>query len=161
MNTYTIEIKARCNNPERIKSILKTVEAQYQGCNHETDSYLKENSQILKLRERDNKVTIFKYSEETTTSKLCEQVSNHLMKELLIKTCGLDKVVTKFREIYVIDNVKIYIDKVEGLGNFVEIEASDDYENQDSTLQKCKFYLSLLGIKDRDIIPFSYFDIAV
>ena len=41
------------------------------------------------------------------------------MKELLIKTCGLDKVVTKLREIYVIDNVKIYIDKVEGLGKLI------------------------------------------
>ncbi|MBO4372292.1 MAG: class IV adenylate cyclase [Bacteroidales bacterium] len=160
MTPYTIEIKARCQNPERIKAILETVEAKYQGCNNETDSYLKDNSHILKLRESGNIVTIFKYTEETTTGKLYRQVSNSLMKDLLIKTCGLDKVVTKRREIYIIDNVKINIDQVEGLGNFVEIEAESDDENYTATLQNCKFYLSLLGIKQRDIIPFSYCDMA-
>ena len=158
MTPYTIEIKARCQNPERIKAILETVNAKYQGCNNETDSYLKDNSQILKLRESGNIVTIFKYTEETTTGKLYRHVSNKLMKDLLIKTCGLDKVVTKRREIYIIDNVKINIDQVEGLGNFVEIEAESDDENYSSTLQTCKFYLSLMGIKQRDVIPFSYCD---
>ncbi len=157
---HTIEIKARCQNPERIKEILKTVDAKYQGCNNETDSYLKNNGHILKLRESGNVVTIFKYTEATTTNRLYRQVSNSLMKDLLIKTCGLDKVITKHREIYIIDNVKINIDCVEGLGNFVEIEAESDDENRDTTLQLCKFYLSLMGIKQRDIIPFSYGDIV-
>ena len=152
---HTIEIKARCQNPERIKEILKTVDAKYQGCNNETDSYLKNNGHILKLRESGNVVTIFKYTEATTTNRLYRQVSNSLMKDLLIKTCGLDKVITKHREIYIIDNVKINIDCVEGLGNFVEIEAESDDENRDATLQLCKFYL-----KQRDIIPFSYGDIV-
>ena len=159
MTPYTIEFKARCENPERIKQILKTVDAQYQGCNNETDSYLKNNGHILKLRESGNIVTIFKYTEETTAGKLCRQVCNPLMKDLLIQTIGLDKVVTKRREIYIIDNVKINIDQVEGLGNFVEIEAESDDENRDATIQTCKFYLSLMGIKQRDIIPFSYGDI--
>ncbi|MBR4215618.1 MAG: class IV adenylate cyclase [Bacteroidales bacterium] len=160
MTPYIIEFKARCTNPERIKQILKTVDAQYQGCNNETDSYLKKGSHILKLRESGNIVTIFKYSEEITAGKLCRQVCNSLMKDLLIQTIGLDKVVTKRREIYIIDNVKINIDQVEGLGNFVEIEAESDDENRDATIQTCKFYLSLMGIKQRDIIPFSYGDIV-
>lgn len=164
MSEYSIEIKAKCADPLQAKNILKTINADFVGLNNQKDSYLMPNGHILKLRECNGKTSVFKYadSHETGNKHIYESdfAGNNLMKELLIKTWGLDKIINKQREVYSVGNVKIHIDNVEGLGYFVEVSASSsDDSNVDTLAQQCKYYLKLMRVKDSDIVPFSYSDI--
>jgi predicted adenylyl cyclase CyaB len=82
---------------------------------------------------------------------------------MLTKAIGVKVVVKKRREIYYIDNVKFHLDSLHGLGDFVEIEASN--KNYNITKQKlyeqCNYYVNEFGIKDEDLINVSYSDMIL
>ena len=51
MAHINIEIKARCNDHEKIREILKSNKADFKGRDRQIDTYFKVNSGRLKLRE--------------------------------------------------------------------------------------------------------------
>ena len=51
MPHVNIEIKARCNDHEKIRGILKSRNADFKGIDHQIDTYFKVNNGRLKLRE--------------------------------------------------------------------------------------------------------------
>ena len=156
MFAYNVEIKAQCANLERVRMILKTVDASFSLSCRQKDYYISGNDNVLKVRESGGNITIFKKD-----GNQLREVDNALMGELLISTCKVERVVEKTREIYVVGNVRINLDTVENLGTFVEIVAgTQDAESwPDGLIQQCKYYLSLLGLKAKDVTPFSYADI--
>ena len=70
-------------------------------------------------------------------------------------------VVDKRREIYFLDNVKVHLDTVAGLGTFVEIEAIDaDGTRPLETLRaQCEELMRAFGIADDDLLALSYSDL--
>ena len=50
METLNIEIKARCQNIDRIRTLLNEAGAEFKGTDHQVDTYFKVNSGRLKLR---------------------------------------------------------------------------------------------------------------
>ena len=72
-------------------------------------------------------------------------------------------VVDKQREIYFIDNVKFHIDKVQGLGNFVEIEAIDNDGSigKEKLQEQCRYFMGLLEISEEDLMAESYSDMLL
>ncbi len=70
---------------------------------------------------------------------------------------------TKEREIYFIGHVKFHIDRVEGLGTFVEIEAidSEGMYSQEELRAHCTHYTELLGINREDMLSHSYSDMLM
>ena len=70
-------------------------------------------------------------------------------------------VVSKSREIYFVDNVKIHIDEVSGLGSFVEVEAidSDGSIAVETLKEQCMSFLEAFGISDGDLVAVSYSDL--
>ena len=48
------------------------------------------------------------------------------LKDLLARILGVHRVVRKTRQILLVDNVRIHLDEVEGLGAFLELEAVFD-----------------------------------
>ena len=168
MKHTNIEIKARCNDHEVIRKILISGNAEYKGVDNQTDSYFKVNSGRLKLREGNIENALIHYNREDKDEPkesdilLYKTSKNSLLKELLTKALGEIVTVNKEREIYFIDNVKFHLDKVEDLGEFIEIEAiGKDDENKSTLLQQCKFYLNLFGISKDDLIPVSYSDMLL
>ncbi|MEN7982343.1 MAG: class IV adenylate cyclase [Nanoarchaeota archaeon] len=169
MAHVNIEIKAKSNNQDEIREILKSKNADFKGVDHQIDTYFKVNNGRLKLREgkienhlihyqRENKegpkqsdVTLFKSDPKTS------------LKEILTKALGVLVVVDKQREIYFIDNVKFHIDIVEDLGTFVEIEAidNDGTIGKDKLLEQCQFFLDLFKISQEDLISVSYSDLLL
>ena len=82
---------------------------------------------------------------------------------MLKKAIGVKVVVNKKREIYYIKNVKFHLDTLEGLGNFVEIEAGNKTHslNVEELHQQCEYYLKEFGIKEEDLIDKSYSDLLL
>ncbi len=61
--------------------------------------------------------------------KIMEVKDGEVLKEILTASLGVKIVVKKKREIYFIENVKFHLDEIDGLGTFVDIEASNKNHN--------------------------------
>jgi predicted adenylyl cyclase CyaB len=166
MTQINIEIKARCNNQDFIREILKSHDAKFKGVDYQTDTYFKVNNGRLKLREGNIENSLVHYVREVKEGPkqsyvtFYKSVDKSSLKEILTKALGILVVVDKSREIYFIDNVKFHIDSVKDLGTFVEIEAinTDGSIGKDKLLEQCSYYLNLFKIPKSDLISNSYSD---
>ena len=85
------------------------------------------------------------------------------LKGVLETALGIKAIVIKKRRIFFVGNVKIHFDRVEGLGEFVEVEAidvDDKFEQQDLQAQ-CDQFVTLFGIQEKDYEAKSYSDLIL
>lgn len=169
MVQLNVEIKAKSNNQDLIREILKSHKAEFKGVDHQIDTYFKVNSGRLKLREGNIENSLVHYNREDREGPKQSHVTFYKsadkssLKEILTKALGILVVVDKTREIYFIDNVKFHIDSVKDLGTFVEIEAIDfdGKIGKDKLYEQCQFYLDLFKISKNDLISNSYSDLLL
>ena len=169
MKHLNIEIKAKCSDHEKIRSILKSRNADFKGTDHQIDTYFKVNNGRLKLREGNIENFLVFYERENKKGPkqsnviLFKSDPNSSLKEILLTSLGTLVVVDKQREIYFIENVKFHIDTVKNLGTFMEIEAidSDGAFGKEKLLEQCENYLKLFGIPKDDLISVSYSDLLL
>jgi len=169
MTHINIEIKARCNNPEEIREVLKSQNADYKGLDSQIDTYFKASNGRLKLREGNIENDLIYYERKNEKGPkqsniiLYKTAQNSQIKEILEKSLGTLAVVDKQREIYFIDNVKFHIDNVRNLGSFVEIEAIDRNGTIgiEKLTEQCNYYMNLFKIEKNDLIDISYSDMML
>jgi adenylate cyclase, class 2 len=169
MTQVNIEIKARYENQNLIREILRFHNAEFKGVDHQIDTYFKVNSGRLKLREGNIENSLVHYDREDKEGPKQSKVTFYKsgnkssLKKILIKALGILAVVDKSREIYFIDNVKFHIDVVKDLGKFVEIEALDSDGNlgKEKLLEQCRYFLDLFKIPKEDLISNSYSDLLI
>ncbi len=168
MDHINIEIKARCQDPGRLRAILRSENADFKGTDHQIDTYFKVNMGRLKLREGDIENHLIFYEREDQNGPkqsnvtLYNTVKGSGIKEILARSLGVLFVVDKVREIYFIGNVKFHLDSVNRLGTFMEIEAIDiGGKTREELLGQCNSYMGLLGIKEDDLLSGSYSDMLM
>ena len=169
MAFINIEIKARTDNQEQIRAILKSKNADFKGIDHQIDTYFNVSSGRLKLREGNIENQLIYYQRKNQEGPKQSDVTlfksdpGSSLKEVLTKALGILVVVEKKREIYFIDNVKFHLDTVEGLGTFVEIEAIDinGTIGKEKLSEQCRFFLDLFNIPGEDLVPVSYSDLLL
>lgn len=169
MSHLNVEIKARCADPAQVRAILSKQNARFVGEDHQIDTYFQVESGRLKLREGNIENALIFYQRDdqagpkksNVTMYHCEP--NPDLKAVLSTAIGIKTVVDKRRSIYFIDNVKFHVDEVEGLGNFVEIEAIDlqGERTEAQLLEQCQYYLELLNIRAEDLLRDSYSDMLL
>ena len=166
MNGVTIELKARCPEPARIRAILRSRKAVFKGLDHQIDTYFCVPSGRLKLREgRIENALIYYKRANKKRSKRCDAFlyqcrGAKALKKILERASGILAVVDKTREIYFWGTVKFHIDRVKKLGSFVEIEVfgGKGLRNTAGLRKQCFFYQQLLGISKKDLLADSYSD---
>ena len=164
-----VEIKAKCHNPNKIREILESKNAENKGLDNQIDTYFKVNFGRLKLREGNIENYLIHYYRENKKDPkeshvlLFESDSKSNLKEILTISLGILTIVNKKREIYFIGNVKFHIDDIINLGSFIEIEAIDYEGNigRDRLLEQCHYYLDLFNINREDLIDVSYSDLLL
>ncbi len=169
MAHLNIEIKAKCSDQEKIRSILKSHNADFKGIDHQIDTYFRVPSGRLKLREGNIENYLIYYKREDKGGPkqsdviLFTSVPGSSLKSILINANGILTVVDKKREIYFIENVKFHIDTVQDLGTFMEIEAidKDGSIGKDRLLEQCNYYLKCFEISESDFISVSYSDLLL
>jgi predicted adenylyl cyclase CyaB len=169
MSHLNIEIKARHDHPDFVRDYLNSNSADFKGVDFQTDTYFNVINGRLKLREGniENNLIYYKRSNESKAKESHFQLVNipetKQLKEILSQSLGIKIVVEKKREIYFIGNVKFHIDEVAGIGSFIEIEASNlnDQVSKERLQEQCNFYVGEFGIKDEDMIAFSYSDMLL
>ena len=169
MKATILEIKARCSNPEKIKSILQNLNADFKGVDHQVDTYFKVPNGRLKLRQGNIENTLIHYHRPNQAGPKKSEVTYYktksdsdLGKVLSVALGDLTKV-DKHRAIYFVDNVKFHVDQVVGLGSFVEIEAIDTTGQiaEHELLAQCRHYLERFEIHEKDLIEHSYSDMLL
>jgi len=164
-----IEIKAQCDEAEKIRTILKEKNADFKGIDHQIDTYFVVPKGRLKLREGNVENTLIHYHRPNQSGPKLSEVTLYKpqpdpqLKATLTSALGVLAVVDKQRAIYFIENVKFHIDEVKGLGNFMEIEAIDEKEvfTNEELLQQCQHYMQLFGINESDLVDRSYSDMMM
>jgi predicted adenylyl cyclase CyaB len=69
--------------------------------------------------------------------------------------------VDKRREIYFVGKVKIHLDRVRGLGKFVEVEAISRTGEVRKIRAQARKFQELFAIANSDIVPVSYSDMVL
>lgn len=168
MPHLNIEIKARCTDSSHIEAFLLEHQADYRGEDHQVDTYFHTQNGRLKLREGNIEYSLIYYERPDQKGPKASEVilitqPPRELKQLLGKTNGVKVVVDKFRKIFFIENVKFHIDRVEGLGHFVEIEAIDTNGSigKEKLLEQCNYYLQVFRIPEADLLTASYSDMLL
>jgi adenylate cyclase class 2 len=159
-----LELKARLNDLEAAREIARAVATDYMSPQEQTDTYFHCPRGRLKLREIEGLATQliwYDRPDETEASP-----SDYLLvpvdrpedlKPLLAAACGVRVVVKKHREIFMLHNVRIHLDQVEGLGAFLEFEAVLSPEADETNSRKILDFLrEQFGVTDETLLPGSY-----
>lgn len=169
MAHLNVEIKARCEDQEHIRAVLKQQGARFQGTDHQVDTYFRAERGRLKLREGTIENHLIFYEREDKAGPKQSRITlfksepGSTLKDILTQSLGVLVVVDKKREIYWVDNVKFHLDQVIGLGAFAEIEAIDYEGNIGLTRlqEQCQRYLELFKISQQDLLSKSYSDLLL
>ncbi|HEY0679732.1 MAG TPA: class IV adenylate cyclase [Chitinophagaceae bacterium] len=169
MEFINIEIKARTKSTEAIRQYLLDNGAVHHGTDEQTDTYFNISRGRLKLREGKVENNLIFYSRpdlpgiKQSDVELLSTERESNLKSVLTKALGVKTCVKKIREIYYIGNIKFHLDTLEGLGSFVEIEASNQFQNYSSNelRHQCEHYLKEFNIETSDLINHSYSDMMI
>lgn len=168
MPHLNIELKARCEDVDRAREVLRSHAGEFVGVDHQVDTYYECNSGRLKLRIGDiERALIFHrrpdealpHASEVSVVDLGAEAES--LGALLTDATGVAVVVDKRREIYLSENVKLHLDEVEGLGAFLEIEARDleGVVGEGRLREQCEEWMTLLGIAPDHLVAGSYSDL--
>lgn len=163
------EFKARHQSIDEAERILLQHNPLFVGEDHQVDTYFQVPNGRLKLREGNIEQSLIFYERTNTAGAkqsnvtLYHHQADEALKQVLLQALGEKIVVDKRRKIYFIDNVKFHFDRVELLGEFVEVEAidKDGSIGVEKLKEQCKHYQHLLGVREEDFEAGSYSDLLL
>ncbi len=157
-----IELKARLHNLPAARQVALQIATGSLGIQQQVDTYFHCPQGRMKLREINSHTSQLIWYErpDQTDSKdseyLIVEVSRQRAKSLKAQM-GIRGVVSKRREIFLHKNVRIHLDEVEGLGNFIEFEAVLGERLSEATGRRQVAELrKRFGIGNDDLLAVSY-----
>jgi adenylate cyclase class 2 len=163
-----IELKARVDSLPRVRQVCLEF-AQFSAHERQIDTYFTCQQGRLKLRERGTQtaqLVAYARPDETTPRVsdywLVPVVEPSLVKAALASALGVKVVVEKDREVFLYRNVRIHLDRVAGLGDFLELEAV--LGEHDDELEATHLVAELarrFGVEPSDRIGGSYSDLLL
>ena len=162
-----IELKARCADLVKARHVALALGAQPQGVETQTDTFFATPRGRLKLRESDRRgAMLIPYlrpdaAEARQSDYLVLPVADAaLARRLPEHMLGVAAVVRKQRDVLLLDNVRIHLDRVEGLGDFIEFEAVLD-EGRDPETERAKLQelMRAFSIRAGDVEGLAYVDL--
>lgn len=167
MHIRNHEFKARVENLACYEEKLLTLDPDFRGTDHQSDTYYNVSAGRLKLREGDIENALICYDREDIAGSkqsdviLYRHSPDQALKAILEKQFGIRIIVKKTRRIYFIGNVKFHFDIVNGLGTFIEAEAIDDKDQftSEQLREQCDKYLKFFNIKKEQLVDKSYSDL--
>ncbi|MCP4641012.1 MAG: class IV adenylate cyclase [bacterium] len=161
-----IELKAALGDRGRAVQVCQELGASHEGDIHQIDTYFAVPQGRLKLRESDPGDDYLVHYErpDVAEARACDytiSIVPRSVKSFLGKVLGVIAEVDKIRTLYLWENVRIHLDTVVGLGEFIEFEAvlSEKYHDADGHAELARL-LDAFAIADSDILDCSYLDLV-
>jgi adenylate cyclase len=170
-----VETKARCPDGSAVADTLAAAGARFEGRLHQTDTYFKVEGMRLKLREYEHRLVggrneagaeLIRYSRpDSTGARVSEYVRTPVddppaRRDELAQRHGIQGVVRKQRDLWLLGSTRIHLDRVEGLGDFVELETVVEGAPGQTDHDEHEGLIELLGIRPEDTLAGSYVDLA-
>lgn len=162
-----IEIKARVWEFERVKDKIEKQTGVKPESLHQEDTFFNTPNGRLKLRvqgEDDGQLISYQRADQggpkLSLYYIYRTSEPESLKHVLSTSLGVRGVVRKVRSVYLVDNLRIHLDQVEDLGNFLELEVvlSDGF-NAEIGDQLAQEWMQRLEIKAADLIEGAYLDL--
>ena len=170
MQGVNIEFKARMRDEKRVRAALKSLRPRAAGTDHQIDTYFNAPSGRLKLRQGNIENALIFYQRQNSAKVrpssvvLCEfsdRAQVRTLKKVLASALGVAAVVDKVREIYFVGNIKIHLDRVRGLGKFLEVEAFVKKSKLRHGRRQAEQMKEIFGVLPEDILSHSYSDLIL
>jgi predicted adenylyl cyclase CyaB len=167
MKLLNFEFKARLNDAAHVRATLKQLRARFLGTDHQIDTYFHVPAGRLKIREGRIENSLIHYQRTDSAHARRSHVELMLLprrnsvRAILSGALGVLAVVDKRREIYFVGNVKIHLDRVHGLGTFLEVEAMTRSGDLKKVRAQAVKFQKLFNITAKDIVPQSYSDLIL
>jgi adenylate cyclase class IV len=169
-----VESKSACNDVSLVARRAAALGARHEGMLEQEDTYFHTPDGRLKLREivhvlpdgrTVRQAELIRYLRpDTRGSRVSRYERTEIgdprsVKERLSAAHGLRGVVRKRRELWLLDSTRIHLDRVEGLGSFVELETVAAGVPGQSERREHDRIAALLGIDLATSLPASYIDL--
>jgi len=166
MKIRNYEFKACVDDLPAYEKRLLTVDPEFRGTDHQTDTYFNVKRGRLKLREGNIENALINYDRDDIAGSrksdviLYRHTPDDALKDILVRQFGIRVIVSKIRRIYFKGNVKFHFDTVEGLGSFIEVEAIDERDEftAEQLKAQCDHYLRFFGVRKEQLVDRSYSD---
>ena len=138
---HNIEFKAELRDLEAARQQCKQLGAVKMGVLQQTDTYYRLADGRLKRREAPGEPTewIFYHRRNIVRPRMCDYaILSDAQARRRWGTQSLKKWVTvvKQRELWLLENVRIHLDRVRGLGTYIEFEAAVSREHDTKSCHK-------------------------
>lgn len=160
-----VEVKARCADLDAARERVRALASAYVGLDRQRDTYFVVPRGRLKLRESSLAgAQLIPYLRADAAGarrsdyRVIPVPDAEGTRRLLGELLGIHRVVNKQREIFLVENVRVHLDRVEGLGSFLELEAVFDGSTAAEPAEHAKVrrLLAALGVRDEDLVANSY-----
>lgn len=165
-----VEIKARTVNTPNIINFLLLNGGVFRGMDFQRDTYFNVPQGRLKLRDGNIEKALISYNRPNQSGpKVSDYVLHQCpenidtLRKCLTHSLGVLVDVKKMRAIFYVKNVKIHLDQIDELGQFVEIEARDETDTVPEAvlLEQCQYFMQKFNVKEEDLIQVSYSDMLL
>ena len=162
-----IEIKARVADLSAIEAKARLIATEGPQDIAQDDTFFKCGSGRLKLREfSETRGQLIYYARDDAAGPkvsdywISETAVPAGMRETLSHALGVVGRVRKRRRLYIADRTRIHLDKVEGLGSFVELEVVlREDESPDKGEETARRIMQSLGIGEGELVEGAYVDL--
>ncbi len=160
-----LEIKIQLDSLKEIKKLIKQNLIGLREILVQRDVYLKVDRGLLKLRIENGKSSLIYYKRDENSSRRWSEFqfikfSDGNPEKFFKDIFQTEVTVTKVRELYIYNNTRIHLDKVKGLGSFIELETLvvdglKDAEN------RFKRMIKIFNLNTENQIRSSYRDLLI
>lgn len=162
-----VEIKVRLRARAQVEAALARLSARDAGRESQFDVFYNCGSGRLKLREssRDGAALIHYQRADQAALRASDYALVPVedadgLRQLLDRALGRSGEVRKERHLYLLDNVRVHLDEVKGLGSFLELEAVVDAAHPEPWCRaRAAALLDSLGITPGDELAVAYVDL--
>ena len=161
-----IEIKARLLDPAALELRLQKLPARFVASFRQRDVFFTSPQGRLKLRFVNDAAELIYYVRSDDAAVRGSDYQRQPVSdgeglcgilEAALGSCGE---VRKQRRLYLLDNIRVHIDEVDGLGSYMEVEAVIDAEHNEATCQQAtQSLLRELEIAPADFEARAYVDL--
>jgi len=162
-----IEIKARLHDLPAARRTAEALATQRLGVQDQIDTYFRCANGRLKLRQIEGLTAQLVWyvrpsdpQPKASDYHLVPVLQPETLAAALRAAMGVVNVVRKRREIYLWHNVRIHLDDVDGLGQFLEFEAVLSPEVDEATgRRQLENLIAQFGVRPGDLLAGSYTDL--
>ncbi len=164
-----IEIKAKARNLAQIRELVERLPVSSREVLVQEDTFFFVENGRLKLRRfADERGELIRYERaDEKGPKTCEyRISATNYPDVVLRSLSgryaIQGVVKKMREVYIVGQMRIHLDDVEGLGNFVEFEyVLNEGQDVREGEERVNELIGILGISRDDLEDKGYIDLLL